>query len=154
MNSHCPGTSGSPYSAIHECPAPSLVYRRMSSSGTPQETAPNSSGYPVNMLPTSRPPLERPRGQPLAGRHPAGHQVPGDRREVLVGAVPLLAQRRPVPARAVLAAAADVRHHVHTAAGVGASPVGAAPRSAVRRSSHARPTVPEYDGVREVWKPP
>ena len=32
----------------------------MSSSGTPQDTAPNSSGYWVSMLPTSSPPLEPP----------------------------------------------------------------------------------------------
>ena len=32
----------------------------MSSSGTPQDTAPNSSGYRVSMLPTSSPPLEPP----------------------------------------------------------------------------------------------
>jgi hypothetical protein len=32
----------------------------MSSSGTPQETAPKSSGYRVSMFPTSRPPLDPP----------------------------------------------------------------------------------------------
>ena len=45
----------------------------------------------------------------------AGDQVLGHRREVLVGLVAVLAQRRLVPARAVFAAAADVGDHVHAA---------------------------------------
>ncbi len=67
MNSQSDATSGSPYSAIHDAPADSRVYRRMSSSGTPQITAPNSSGYVVSMLPTSSPPLLRPSQPRRAG---------------------------------------------------------------------------------------
>ncbi|CKR65166.1 Uncharacterised protein [Mycobacterium tuberculosis] len=61
MNFQSSGLSGSPYSAIQEAPASSRWYRFMSSSGTSQTSAPNFSGYPVNMMPISSPPLLPPR---------------------------------------------------------------------------------------------
>ncbi len=85
----------------------------MSSSGTWTTTAPNSSGYRVSMLPVSRPPL-RPahRAEVLRRGDLALDQVARHGGEVLVGPVPLVAQRRLVPRGTVLAAAADVRHDV------------------------------------------
>ncbi len=47
--------------------------------------------------------------------HLARDQVAGHRGEILVGAVAVGLERGLVPARAVLAAASDVGHHVHTA---------------------------------------
>src|SRR5690606_40001023 len=52
----------------------------------------------------------------LRGRgDPAIDQVLRDRREVLVGPVAVLLERGLVPARAVLASAANVGHRVHAA---------------------------------------
>src|SRR5699024_12747057 len=55
-------------------------------------------------------------GEVVAVGDPAVEEVPGDRGEVLVGAVAVLLQRRLVPAGPVLAAAADVGQHVGAAA--------------------------------------
>ena len=46
----------------------------MSSSGTPQETAPKSSGYRVSMFPTSRPPLDPPT-QPSRSREVTPREI-------------------------------------------------------------------------------
>ena len=78
--------------------------------------------------------------EPLPGRDAARDQVPGHGREVLVRAVAVLLQRGAVPGRPVLAAAADVRHHVDAAA-------ACAGRSPSRRRRRMRPSaVPARPG--------
>jgi len=54
-------------------------------------------------------------GELLRARDPPAHEVGSHRLEVLVRLVPLLLERRLVPARPELAAAADVGLHVHAA---------------------------------------
>src|SRR5262249_57576032 len=60
--------------------------------------------------------------QALAGGDAPGHQVLGDGGEVLVHPVPVFLDRRKVPLRPVLTAAAEVGHHVGPAAGKPATP--------------------------------
>ena len=95
----------------------------MSSSGTWQTTARNSSGRCSITAPTSRPPLLPPwmasrRGVVMRLRH----QVLGHGDEVVEGVLALVLQRGLVPAGAELAAAADVGHHQHAAAAYQALP--------------------------------
>jgi hypothetical protein len=57
MNAQSSGSSGSPYSAIHDAPARRWLYRPMSRRGAWHTTAPNSSGVRTYMFPTNSPPL-------------------------------------------------------------------------------------------------
>ena len=76
-------------------------------------------------------------------RDPASDEVPRDRGEVLVGAVAVLAQRRGVPLRAVLPAAADVRDDVGAAGPVprGLDPAAAHHPGVRRRPGDLEPAV-------------
>ena len=114
MNAHSSGTSGLPYSPIQLAPASRWLYRFMSSSGDPQTIAPKRSGRRVSMLPISRPPLLRPvaprRGGEVTLRR-IRSSADGD--EVLVRLVAVGLERRLVPLRAELAAAADIGEDEH-----------------------------------------
>ncbi len=91
------------------------------------------------MTPISRPPLLPPWMPSCSGVvMPRAYQVVGDRGEVLVRAGPVLPQRGLVPLRAVLAAAADVRHDVRPAAG---QPGAAGGTAVARRERDLEPAV-------------
>ena len=101
--------SGLPYSPIQLAPASRWLNRFMSSRGEPQTIAPKRSGRRVSMLPISRPPLLRPVVPRCGGRSDLPlDQVLADGDEVLIRLVSVGLERRAVPLRAELAAAADV----------------------------------------------
>ena len=88
----------------------------MSSSGTPQTTARNSSGRCVSAAPTSRPPFERPEIASRAGAGDAVRDQPFGRRDEIVEHVLLAAEHAGlVPVLAVFAAAAQDRQRVGAA---------------------------------------
>ena len=117
MYAHCSGTSGSPYSAIQEAPASSLreaphvAQRHLRDHGA-EQIRPHGE-RPAHEQAALRSALDA----EMPGRRDlARDQVLGHRDEVLERLDAVLLQRRLVPARAELAAAADVGERVHAAA--------------------------------------